>query len=92
MFRELDNPMMNAMVALALETAGSGYGALIFCGSRQLCQANAILISEATPDISTVDALVMDRRLDLIANLQALPCGLDPVFEQTIIKGVAFHR
>ncbi|KAL1954967.1 hypothetical protein VTO42DRAFT_374 [Malbranchea cinnamomea] len=92
MFRELDNPMSNAMVALALETANSGYGALVFCGSRQLCQSNAVLISKAMPDTSMVDDTVLERRLDLIASLRTLPCGLDPVLEQTIIKGVAFHH
>jgi DNA polymerase theta len=90
-YRELENPVVNAIVSLALETAGSGYGALVFCSSRQACQSNAELISDAMPD-ENVDAHTLDCRMDLIASLQSLPCGLDPVFEKTIIKGVAFHR
>jgi replicative superfamily II helicase len=91
-FKELSNPTANAMVSLAVETATAGFGALIFCGSRQACQMNAQLISEAMSPPSKLDAELLERRLDLLAELRSLPCGLDPVFQGTIIKGVAFHR
>ena len=91
-YKELEKHMPNAMVALALETASAGYGALVFCGSRFACQANALLLSQAMPEPSSIDPSLLDKRLDLIANLQSLPCGLDPVFEKTVIRGVAFHR
>lgn len=80
------------MVSLAIETATAGFGALVFCGSRVACQMNAQLISEAMPSPSTLDPELLERRLDLLAELGSLPCGLDPVFQNTIIKGVAFHR
>lgn len=92
LYRELEKHMPNAMVALALETAESGYGALVFCGSRHICQTNAMLISQAMPESKAVDPNVLDKRIDLVAHLQSLPCELDPVFEKTIIRGVAFHR
>ncbi|PGH06878.1 DNA polymerase theta subunit [Blastomyces parvus] len=91
-YKELATPTANAMVSLALETAMSGYGALVFCGSRQACQNNAMLISDAMPDETTLDKDVLERRMDLIAGLQSLPCGIDPVFQKTVIKGVAFHH
>ncbi|EAS33844.2 DNA-directed DNA polymerase theta [Coccidioides immitis RS] len=91
-YKELENPIINAMVSLALETAMSGYGALVFCGSRQACHMNALIISDAMPDDSMLDSDVLEKRMDLIAGLQSLPCGLDPVFEKTVIKGVAFHH
>jgi replicative superfamily II helicase len=91
-FRALANPTNNAMVSLAVETATAGYGALVFCGSRHLCQTNAVLISEAMPDPSSSGPDILEKRLDLFADLHSLPCGLDPVFRKTIIKGVAFHR
>ncbi|KAJ9212476.1 hypothetical protein DTO166G4_5968 [Paecilomyces variotii] len=91
-FRELANPMANAMVALAVETATAGYGALVFCGSRHACQINAALISEAMPEPANLDPGVLERRLDLLADLQSLPSGLDPAFQNTILKGVAFHH
>lgn len=89
-FRELAFPIPNAMVALACETAAAGYGALVFCGSRQACQTNAVLIGDAMPD--TLDADIIEKRLDLVASLQSLPCGLDAYFAKTIPRGVAFHR
>lgn len=92
--------MLNAMVALALETARAGYGALIFCGSRAACQSNALLVAEAMPDEQELkhligdaetDELLEDRR-DLLAGLASVPSGLDPVFAQSVMKGVGFHR
>jgi DNA polymerase theta len=80
------------MVSLAIETATAGFGALVFCGSRLACQMNAQFISEAMPSPSTLDPDLLERRLDLLAELGSLPCGLDPVFQKTILKGVAFHR
>lgn len=84
--------MTNAMVALAVDTAVTGYGALIFCGSRQGCQTNAVIISEAMPMEITADDDDLSRRLDLLAELRSLPCGLDPVLEKTVVRGVGFHR
>jgi DNA polymerase theta len=36
-YRDLESPVVNAIVSLALETASSGYGALVFCSSQQAC-------------------------------------------------------
>lgn len=91
-FRELANPAINSMISLACETAVAGYGVLVFCGSRQSCQTNALLISEAMPEVSQLEPHILERRLDLIAELQSLPCGLDPIFQNTIMSGVAFYR
>lgn len=83
--------MTNSMVALAIDTANAGYGALIFCGSRQACQIHASVISEAMPTLA-LDSAELGKRLDLLADLRSLPSGLDPVLEATIVKGVGFHR
>ncbi|KAF7588638.1 hypothetical protein BBP40_005449 [Aspergillus hancockii] len=91
-FRELANPMTNAMVALSVDTATAGYGALIFCGSRQACQVHAAIISEAMPVPTVVDPEELSRRLDLLADLRSLPSGLDPVLESTLVRGVGFHH
>jgi hypothetical protein len=79
---ELSNPVTNAVLALAIETAQAGYGALVFCSSRQACQTNAALISEAMPDVDSLDPSVLDRRKDVIADLQSLPAGIDPIFSE----------
>ncbi|KAL4942165.1 hypothetical protein BDV06DRAFT_212058 [Aspergillus oleicola] len=90
--RELSNPMTNAMVAIAIDTANAGYGALVFCGSRIACQIQAALISEAMPDPSTLSAEDLNKRLDLLAELRSTPSGLDPALEATLVKGVGFHH
>ncbi|RAK71612.1 DEAD/DEAH box helicase [Aspergillus fijiensis CBS 313.89] len=90
-FRELANAMTNATVALAIDTASAGYGALVFCGSRQACQIQAAIISEAmpAPGENTED---LNKRLDLVAELRSLPSGLDPALENTLVRGVGFHH
>ncbi|KAJ5934146.1 Helicase C-terminal [Penicillium verhagenii] len=89
-YKELGNAATNAMVALAVETAAAGYGALVFCGSRNACQINAATIGEAMPH--TQDKEELNRRFDLLADLRSLTCGLDPVLEQTVVKGTGFHH
>ncbi|KAJ5636801.1 Helicase C-terminal [Penicillium longicatenatum] len=89
-YKELGNAATNAMVALAVETASAGYGALVFCGSRNACQINAAMIGEAMPHAADKEEL--NKRLDLLADLRSLTCGLDPVLGKTVIKGTGFHH
>jgi len=90
-YKELSNSATNAMVALAVETAAAGFGALVFCGSRGTCQVHSATISEAMP-VLTEGSDELNRRLDLLAELRSLSCGLDPILQKTIIKGAGFHR
>lgn len=90
-YKELSNSTTNAMVALAVETAAAGFGALVFCGSRGACQVHSATISEAMPALAE-GTDEMNKRLDLLAELRSLSCGLDPVLQKTIIKGAGFHR
>lgn len=91
-YKELSNSATNSMLALAVETALAGYGALVFCGSRGACQTHAATISEAIPVLPSGESEDLGKRLDLLAELRSLACGLDPVLQNTIIKGVGFHR
>ena len=92
-YNELKNPVSNAVVSLSIETAKAGYGALVFCGGRQGCQATASLVSEAMPVVNQqLDERILERRKDVISELRSLPIGLDETLEKTIIRGVAFHR
>lgn len=90
-YKELSNSATNSIIALAVDTAAAGYGVLVFCGSRGACQIHAATISEAMPVLSG-ESEELDKRLDLLAELRNLACGLDPVLQNTIIKGVGFHR
>ncbi|KAI5303095.1 hypothetical protein KEM56_000037 [Ascosphaera pollenicola] len=91
-YRKLQPATLNAMVALAIETAEAGYGALVFCGSRQSCQNNAMMLADAMPNIPELDRELIEKRRDLIASLSSVPSGLDPVFAKTVMRGVGYHH
>ncbi|KAJ5353021.1 Helicase C-terminal [Penicillium brevicompactum] len=88
-FKQLGNSATNSMVALAVETAAAGFGSLVFCGSRQACQIHAMTIGEAMPPPELEE---LNKRLDLLAELRSLSCGLDPALEKTIARGTGFHK
>lgn len=84
--------MLNAVVALANETARAGYGVLVFSSSRAGCESDAVLISRVLPTLAEADSAIQEGRLDLLGALRSLSTGLDPKLAQTIPAGVAFHR
>lgn len=90
--KEFKDPVLNAVVALATETARSGYGALVFCNSRHGCEFDARLISRAMNDTFYIDPTIVEKRLDLLADLRSLSTGLDPCLAETVTSGVAFHH
>ncbi|KAL9571417.1 hypothetical protein ACKAV7_004755 [Fusarium commune] len=90
--KELRDPVLNAVVTLAHETAVAGFGALVFAGSRGMCESDARWISRAMPQPHELKAEVVDRRMDLLGELRSLNTGVDPVLEETVLYGVAFHQ
>jgi replicative superfamily II helicase len=84
--------VLNAVIALANETARLGYGVLVFCNSRAGCESVARWISRVMPELHEIDQAILEKRTDLILTLRALGTGLDPVLKETIPFGVAFHR
>lgn len=90
--KELRDPVLNAVITLAHETAAAGFGALVFAGSRGMCESDARLISRAMPQADEIDPTLLNKRLDLLGDLRSLSTGLDPVLGETILLGVAFHR
>ncbi|KAI2638140.1 P-loop containing nucleoside triphosphate hydrolase protein [Xylaria nigripes] len=90
--KELQDPVLNAVVALSNETARSGYGVLVFCSSRQGCESDARLISRVLPQANELDPDVLEKRLDLLEDLRSLTTGLDLNLAETIPAGVAFHH
>lgn len=89
---EFKSPLVNAAVALATETARSGYGALVFCSSRKGTETDATIIAQAMPDIHEIAADLMEMRRDLLSELRSCPAGLDPTLEKTVPFGVGFHH
>lgn len=90
--QELKDPVLNAVVALANETARAGYGVLVFASSRAGCESDALVISRVLPPLNELNVDLQEKRTDLLGDLRSLPGGLDPVMEQTIPHGVAFHH
>ena len=90
--KELGDPLINSVVSLANETARAGYGALVFCSSRNGCERDALLISLVLPGPAEVDPETMDLRYDLLNDLRNTSSGLDQTLEKTIPVGVAYHR
>ncbi len=90
--KELQDPVLDAVIALANETARSGYGALVFSGSRAMCESDSLLISRVMPGPADTNSVILDRRIDLLGELRSLSTDLDKTLEQTIPAGVAFHH
>ncbi|KAL4728623.1 hypothetical protein ACLX1H_005374 [Fusarium chlamydosporum] len=76
--KELRDPILNAVVTLACETAVAGFGALVFAGSRGMCESDARWISRAMPAPHELKIDVVDRRTDLLGELRSLNTGVDP--------------
>ncbi|KAF4885254.1 DNA polymerase theta [Colletotrichum fructicola] len=90
--KELKDPVLNAVVSLASETARSGYGVLVFASSRPGCESDARWIARVMPASHELDPALVDKRIDLLAELRSLGTGIDPVLEETVPAGVAFHH
>ncbi|KAE8441615.1 hypothetical protein EG329_004624 [Mollisiaceae sp. DMI_Dod_QoI] len=80
--KELSNPLVNAVVSLANETARAGYGALVFCSSRIGCEKNAALISQVLPRTEEIDPVLVDKRRDVLNSLRSTTTGLDNLLEK----------
>lgn len=90
--KELQDPVLNAVVSLADETVRAGYGVLVFASSRVRCESDALIISRVLPTLAEANVDIQEKRMDLLGELRSLPGGLDPTLEQTIPHGVSFHH
>ena len=91
-FKELQNPVTNAVISLAIETAMAGYGALIFCSNRKGCESLATLVSRAMPSGDNILPGALEAREDVLSELRSLPIAIDETLGKTVMRGVAFHR
>ncbi|KAK1636704.1 DEAD/DEAH box helicase [Colletotrichum phormii] len=90
--KEFQDPVLNAVISLASETAKAGYGALVFASSRYGCEADARWIAKVMPTQDELDPGLVEKRVELMAELRSLGTGIDPVLEETVPMGVAFHH
>lgn len=90
--KEFKDPVLNSVLSLAYETASQGYGVLVFAGSRNGCESDARWLSRIMPAPEALNPVLLDKRTDLLSELRSLSTGVDPVLEETVLSGVAFHR
>ncbi|KAF9615751.1 hypothetical protein IFM89_026208 [Coptis chinensis] len=82
------------IVELCNEVVQEGHSVLIFCSSRKGCESTARHVSKfikqfpvGTHDLSDFDDV--DSAIDA---LRRCPVGLDPILEETLPSGVAYHH
>ncbi|ETS87920.1 hypothetical protein PFICI_01748 [Pestalotiopsis fici W106-1] len=90
--KELQDTVLNSVVALTDETVRAGFGVLIFCSSRVGCETDAKIVARVLPAPEEIGDRAAEKRADLLADLRSLPSGLDPVLAETVPAGVAFHH
>ncbi|KAK1550568.1 hypothetical protein Q3G72_021166 [Acer saccharum] len=83
------------VVELCNEVVQEGHSVLIFCSSRKGCESTARHISKFLKK-SSVNAPGRDGEFIDIASaidtLRRCPAGLDPVLEETLPAGIAYHH
>nr|KYP53975.1 hypothetical protein KK1_000141 [Cajanus cajan] len=83
------------VVELCNEVVQEGQSVLIFCSSRKGCESTARHIAKFlksfTVDVNDNDCEFADIT-SAINSLGKCPAGLDPILEETLPSGVAFHH
>ncbi|XP_028802319.1 helicase and polymerase-containing protein TEBICHI isoform X3 [Neltuma alba] len=83
------------VVELCNEVVQEGHSVLIFCSSRKGCESTAKhvakFLNKFTVDIHKSDCEFADIT-SAIDSLRKCPGGLDPILEETVPSGVAFHH
>ncbi|XP_020585718.1 helicase and polymerase-containing protein TEBICHI [Phalaenopsis equestris] len=83
------------IVELCNEVVQEGHSVLLFCSSRKGCEITARHISKFLKGYSISMRGVDCEYKDYSSAIEALrrcPSGLDPIFEETLPSGVAYHH
>ncbi|KAH9615418.1 hypothetical protein KSS87_023001 [Heliosperma pusillum] len=83
------------VVQLCNEIVQDGHSVLIFCSSRKGCESTARHISTYLKKFSAKIQDEQSEFTDVFSAIDALrrcPVGLDPVLEETLPSGVAYHH
>ncbi|MED6124403.1 hypothetical protein PIB30_058625 [Stylosanthes scabra] len=83
------------VVELCNEVVQEGQSVLIFCSSRKGCESTARhvgkFLKSFTTNVQESDCEFPDIT-SAIDSLRKCPAGLDPILEETLPSGVAFHH
>lgn len=83
------------VVELCNEIVQEGHSVLIFCSSRKGCESTARHVAKYLKKFSVRPQNGQNELMDLEFAIDALrrsPAGLDPVLEETLPAGVAYHH
>ncbi|KAL3650829.1 hypothetical protein CASFOL_007232 [Castilleja foliolosa] len=92
---ELGGKDPDHIVELCDEVVQEGHSVLIFCSSRKGCESTARHIAKYLKRFSVSPRSGQDDSFDVafaIDSLRRSPAGLDPVLEETLPFGVAYHH
>lgn len=82
-------------MCIYFQTVQDGHSVLIFCSSRKGCESTARHVAKFLMKFSAVSKRSDDDFPDTTSALDALrrsPAGLDPILEETLPCGVAYHH
>ncbi|XVF35495.1 hypothetical protein REPUB_Repub18cG0150400 [Reevesia pubescens] len=83
------------IVELCNEVVQEGHSVLIFCSTRKGCESTAKHVSKFLKKFSVNVHADNSEFVDIISAIDALrrcPAGLDPILEETLPSGVAYHH
>lgn len=86
--------LLDSVVYPLVQVVQEGHSVLLFCSSRKGCESTARHVARFLKKIS-VDAHEGCEFNDVSSAIEALrksPGGLDPILEQTLPSGVAYHH
>ncbi|CAH9090445.1 unnamed protein product [Cuscuta epithymum] len=90
---ELGGKDPDHIVELCNEVVQDGHSVLIFCSSRKGCEATARHVAKYLKFL--ISPCNKDTEFDIDSAIDALrrsPAGLDPILEETLPAGVAYHH
>ncbi|KAM3282203.1 helicase and polymerase-containing protein TEBICHI isoform X2 [Capsicum chacoense] len=83
------------IVELCNEVVQEGHSVLIFCSSRKGCESTARHVAKYLKRFSLNHVSSQNDSIDITSAIDALrrsPAGLDPILEETLPAGVAYHH
>ncbi|KAJ4950046.1 hypothetical protein NE237_026878 [Protea cynaroides] len=83
------------IVELCNEVVQEGHSVLVFCSSRKGCESTARHVSKFLKKFSSSNPDDQSEFIDIASAIEALrrcPAGVDPVLEETLPTGVAYHH
>ncbi|KAK4388861.1 Helicase and polymerase-containing protein TEBICHI [Sesamum angolense] len=92
---ELGGKDPDHIVELCNEVVQEGHSVLIFCSSRKGCESTARHIAKYLKRFSVSPCAEQGEPFDVafaIDSLRRSPAGLDPILEETLPCGVAYHH